>query len=427
MGALVIVESGIGKAIKYYRVKQNMTQENLAEGILSISYLSKIESGHIKPTEEIIDLLSKRLDVDTEHEKKLLDEDKLHEWFQQLLNKDVENAKQTYESYIKELVIFDDSYLFYLLQIYKLRYYLLIQDREKMNEQVATLKTLSRDFTRLEQFYWYKFYGDYFYIKQLNSDALDSYSKAEETLTLLKINEEEMYDLYMSIAIVANHLENIPISIEYTQYCLEHYRKKYDLQKCVECHVLLGLTYRFSKYYVKAEESYKTALDLSDQLNDDSLKRLCYQNIGMLKSLQGYSESAIKYYEQSYQLRVNESGSIKLVSVISLIKEYVKIGSMKEANTWMDTGLDIAKDMNPEDSVYVHEINVYKNIVRQNMNDAWFNYVKKEVLPYLNERKLYVKLNHYLAIIGDYLFENSKYKLASTYYKEANDVANKIL
>ncbi|MEH7802743.1 helix-turn-helix transcriptional regulator, partial [Bacillus pumilus] len=50
----------IGQIIKLYRYKQNMTQSELAEGICSVSHLSKIENGSKEANQDTINLLLER-------------------------------------------------------------------------------------------------------------------------------------------------------------------------------------------------------------------------------------------------------------------------------------------------------------------------------------------------------------------------------
>ncbi|QGS68197.1 helix-turn-helix domain-containing protein [Oceanobacillus sp. 143] len=57
------MRDSVGYRIKYFRSKLNMTQAELSKGIISVSYLSKIENGNADPPEEILELLKNRLDI----------------------------------------------------------------------------------------------------------------------------------------------------------------------------------------------------------------------------------------------------------------------------------------------------------------------------------------------------------------------------
>ncbi|WP_267894866.1 helix-turn-helix domain-containing protein [Lentibacillus sp. Marseille-P4043] len=74
--------------MKLNRLKCGLTQGELAEGIISVSYLSKIEHNQIFPSEEVYNLIFKRLGIDIEEELQLNDfvlEKKCRTWFHALL------------------------------------------------------------------------------------------------------------------------------------------------------------------------------------------------------------------------------------------------------------------------------------------------------------------------------------------------------
>lgn len=51
----------IGQTIKWHRIRQGITQEQLAEGICSSAYLSKLENNQISFNKEIVSQLCERL------------------------------------------------------------------------------------------------------------------------------------------------------------------------------------------------------------------------------------------------------------------------------------------------------------------------------------------------------------------------------
>ncbi len=53
----------IGAVIKKRRLELNLSQESLCKGICAISYLSKIETGQVTASEQVIALLLDRLGV----------------------------------------------------------------------------------------------------------------------------------------------------------------------------------------------------------------------------------------------------------------------------------------------------------------------------------------------------------------------------
>ncbi|WP_279401861.1 helix-turn-helix domain-containing protein [Piscibacillus salipiscarius] len=56
----------VGKLIKWHRNKQKITQEQLAEGICSMTQLSKIENGQVQVNEELLVEIANRLNIPEE-------------------------------------------------------------------------------------------------------------------------------------------------------------------------------------------------------------------------------------------------------------------------------------------------------------------------------------------------------------------------
>ncbi|WP_188208289.1 helix-turn-helix domain-containing protein [Alkalibacillus aidingensis] len=79
------MNQGIGKAIKFHRLKRGLTQKEVSEGIISVSYLSKIENDSIEPPHEVVQSIYERLQITTEQTK--YHKRYINEWFDTLLKK----------------------------------------------------------------------------------------------------------------------------------------------------------------------------------------------------------------------------------------------------------------------------------------------------------------------------------------------------
>src|SRR5690606_7102327 len=88
----------IGSVIKYYRSKNNLTQSQLADGICSISHLSKIESNTYTPHESTIEALLAKMGVQWKKEivKRGRLERQLNDFITCSLHYDVEEMKEQY-------------------------------------------------------------------------------------------------------------------------------------------------------------------------------------------------------------------------------------------------------------------------------------------------------------------------------------------
>src|SRR5699024_6188581 len=76
----------IGSLIKMTRINKGMTQEALAEGIVSMSYLSKIENERTTASPEVINMLCARLGLQLDHKNEETLEETLQTWYSMLFD-----------------------------------------------------------------------------------------------------------------------------------------------------------------------------------------------------------------------------------------------------------------------------------------------------------------------------------------------------
>src|SRR5699024_4989399 len=126
----------IGSYIKLHRQKQEMTQADLAEGIVSFAYLSKIENGKTEASPEVISLLCTRLGIQLDNKKEIEIKEKCQEWFSQLFEandkKEIVHRFNELDSLMEE----NHSEILVLYEIYKIRYFLLVGEYEQALTQI---------------------------------------------------------------------------------------------------------------------------------------------------------------------------------------------------------------------------------------------------------------------------------------------------
>src|SRR5699024_9351135 len=114
----------IGSKIRLHRIKKNMTQEELADGIISVSYLSKIENNQTIASDEVMEFLCQRLDIDY-----IIEEDDnirlyCNRWFKQLLEaRDMRKIKQIRQLMLNYRDKLYNNELSQLIELHMIRYY----------------------------------------------------------------------------------------------------------------------------------------------------------------------------------------------------------------------------------------------------------------------------------------------------------------
>ncbi|QDP39251.1 helix-turn-helix domain-containing protein [Radiobacillus deserti] len=417
----------IGPFIKLHRIKQNMTQEDLADGIVSESYLSKIENQKTTASPDVINLLCSRLGIQLNKEEELNLNNQCQEWFDMLYEV---NSKEEITAKYEELKVLVESHLSdmqVLFEIHKIRYYLILSNPQLALEQINNLKDLSETFTSVQQYYWFKFNGNYNSVVGDFKTAIRFYSLAEEKIGQADISEVETADLRYTIAVTHSKLRNTLEVMDYASKALEDYSKNYNFRRCAQCHILLGISYRRIKVYDKAIKNYNLAQHLAKLNNDKQTIYLTNHNLGYLHSSKGESEKAIHYFNLVIEDDVEEDFEVILKAILAQVKECYKVGDIDKSKALVDKGFEFIKKL-PKSvrQHYYYELQTYFYYLG-NQKEKFEAFVVKEFIPYLKKQKDFVNLVEFATMVGAHYESIKKYKSASAYFKLANSAYEELI
>ncbi|MGB6407302.1 MAG: helix-turn-helix transcriptional regulator [Planococcus donghaensis] len=127
----------VGSIIKYYRTKNGLTQSQLAEGICSISHLSKTESNAYSPHESTIKalLLKMGVQLNKEVEKHKQLERTIGKFVDCSLYYDLETMRKMYEQLENENDYIQSTDLVNQYELYKFRFYIYDHNLTKAEQQ----------------------------------------------------------------------------------------------------------------------------------------------------------------------------------------------------------------------------------------------------------------------------------------------------
>lgn len=418
----------VGKKIRYHRLRLRMTQSELAKGIISVSYLSKIENCISTPAPEILDLLFKKLNITSHSNKTNKIFDLCERWIMSLL----QNKKDVSVEIYKELLLHSkdiaNTSLINLFEIHKLHYFIITRQSKEIKEQLNLLQKLSKKFNGEEKYYWYKILGNYYFSRLLYSKSLNLYLKAKNYLNNnILFLDEEKGNLFYLIAVSSSKLRKSYLVDIYANKALHYYQGTYQMKRCANCHILLGILYHRIGELDKSLKSYQLACTIAENIGDSNILSISNQNMGKLYSVMNKTDKAIEFYLKSYHLRHDSSLVKKIIPISSLMKEYYKKRDYSAAKKWLEIGLTLSRQLTPLDSIYVYEFEVYNYLIKNKGLDKSFEkLVLQEIIPFLKERKLYYEKHIYLQIIANYYFSNRKYKLAAQYFSYASNILTNI-
>ncbi len=411
----------IGSFIKLQRTKQGITLGDLSQGIVSLSYLSKIENLKTEASPEIIQMLCTRLGIQIDNSMENEIKEKSKQWYSMLFEvNDKDEIVRTYEELqaMLDRNLFEDLMLF---EIHKVRYHLVLGEYEKALEMINELTKVSSTFDMEQNYYWFKFRGNYSSVTGDNfKQAMTMYKYAEEKLKQLNLGELEVADLQYAISITHSKLRNTLESIDYANLALDVFMKQYNFIRCAQCHIILGISYSRIKMYDKAIKNYNLAKHLGELDKSKQVIQLTNQNLGHLYSTIGKSEEAIKYYIEVVDDEETQLNG-RLAAITSLIKEYYNIDDIDKTREMIAKALEIlelAKN-NIHYKLYDYMIHTYSYAIN-NEHDKFKSVVTDNFIPYLKKHKDYGNLVVYSNMLGSHFEKLGRYKESVKYYKLAN-------
>ncbi|MCM3719401.1 tetratricopeptide repeat protein [Fictibacillus phosphorivorans] len=410
----------VGQRIRYYRKTKGLTQEELAQGICSVSYLSKIEKGDAKSSEEVINMLCDRLGISPEEVDagKILE--MLNEWNMMMVNRQFEEAAKEYLEIKERMKGVSEPNLLLRYRLFKARYYL-VQEETNLNNARIELDEVKHLFEQLPhdlKFYYYKFEGMYHsFIKQYQQ-ALTYFNKADNQFNqAINISEIEAAIVYYLIALTHNFLLRITSVANYSFKAISIFDREYCYSRSADCQILLGLSYRRARNYEKAEYHLKLALKYSTLFKDDTTSGIIYHNLGYVAACNNEHKKAIERYKKSLIYKESQSVQNTASTLYLLATEYYNLGEIEKARELIVTGLSYVDEDN---EVYYHlKILEYKLEGLDNPELPIF--LSKFAIPYFHEKGILEYEATFSELLADIYFDQGLYKKASQYYRIANN------
>ncbi|MFS0749282.1 helix-turn-helix domain-containing protein [Oceanobacillus sp. 1P07AA] len=413
--------NNIGDIIKLERLKQQIKQTQLAKGICSTSYLSKIENNTTTASDEVINLLLQKLNIELSDQEK--NEDAFIEEIRAISKRArIYREYKFIEEKLNELQYIKNIYrktTFLELQLLILRLTLFFEDKERSTFYLDYLEQEKDNFTPNQQFLFLQckaiFHHTYADIHQ----ALTYFKEALVISSDIVLEGWERADHQYMLAIAYNSCDEVINTIEYGKLSLKYFQRAFIINRTIDCYLLIGIAYKKGNNLKEALDSYELALKMTNEtrmLEDvELLKGVIYQNLGSLSShLQ--PEKVIPYYKKS--LSYKQKANNKLITIFSIVIEYAKYEKWDKVSYWIDQGFTLIKNAPEAHPKYTHHLKVYQDLAK-------YQYITEEVgVAAINYFDGIQDLRHCLKYSGwlaNGFKTRGKYKLASIYFQMSQE------
>ncbi|SOC43252.1 tetratricopeptide repeat protein [Ureibacillus acetophenoni] len=413
----------IGDIIKFKRIEQGISQEELAQGICTNSYLSRIENNHVTPDEEIYRLLLGKLGADYDEViySSIEMEKDLDDWYAHLtkktpLKKELSHYLNLESQLNQGLVIkYKIIYSRYLLTIEKYN-----QAKEILDDVYQVLPSLNN----YEKFIFINTYVVCFTILNKNEDAIQIFEEYTQDHNINYGTKEEHGNLYYNIALCYRRIRSYKACIDYAKRALNEYSDQYHLNRMVQTLVLLGIAYNNIYEWDKSIKYYKQALHIVEQLNifSDYEKIMIYNDLGYCSECQNQYYDAIHYYQSSLKIEPNNFNILS-----NLARTYYKIGDFKEAKVYLNKANQVMESTKVNDSYIISNnlLNCLLFIDYKDMDEIFTTLNSN--FPHIVKNRIYELIIFYSKEFGAILEKHKFYKKSNELYKYAFDAYANLL
>lgn len=418
----------LGDRLKFARLMKGMTQEETAEGIISVSYLSKIENNQVIPGEDVLEWLFRRLGIHWGGNGNTYSWfESVMAWYKAMTDKDVPAAKEKYETVKKQCSESGDAEATVYFQLMRIRYLLLLRDVKGAEAAARSVRDWYEVLDESMRYYYWKFFGLLYYCQEKYEDALQCYQKAEGLLGAERRPNWEEADLAYLLALSYSRLWKVFQCIRYTERALALSQAEYELRRGAECHVLLAICYRRCGEIDKAIECCSLAQKAAKLASDRLLIGIVEHNLGYLKSMKKQYREAVQHYEHSLVYKANAPLADRLITLLALVREHYAAQNYRKALLTAEEGWQLleqdADGMTDHYEYYLH-FSVYRLLLARE-GEELERLLKHEAIPYFQKRKEYEDAAQYAEYLADYYARGRQYKQAAHYYRLSCELLRK--
>jgi HTH-type transcriptional regulator, quorum sensing regulator NprR len=396
---------------------KKMTQDDVAAGIISIPYLSKIENNLIVPSEDVIKLLCDRLEISAISTENKKIEGLMNKLGESLLRNQKDESMKLFLKLEELLEFIEDPNINMLYRVYKIRYFTVMADYEKAIESYTAIKGEYNLFDQTARYLFHKHAGNLHYVTNNYQKSKTDLQEAIKTLPLGIDNyDEEKADTLYITTLTYSKLGSDAAAIQHANACLQFYQSTYNFKKCADIHLLLGVSYRRIKNIDEAIVHYEQAKNISNKINYDFLLGKIEHNLGYLNSLKGYHEKAIDHFKKSLQKK-NDDAVGKVNTYLSLLIEYHKIGDKEKTAYYLEIAEKLAEGLEPESiKVQLYGLKIYKHLLSDRHEELEV-LLRTKALPFFKKTNNFL-YGSYSQLLAEHYEAIGKYKLAVKYYRE---------
>ncbi|WP_239587536.1 helix-turn-helix domain-containing protein [Bacillus pakistanensis] len=359
--------------IKFHREEAGLTQGQLAQGICSVTHLSKIERGITEYSHEITDLLANKLEItmDSERSRYRLLQEKLEKWNNAIImvrSNEIHQLKNEIE--IEPLRFLADFKIQYNLIL--ARYYLFVNEKSKTKEILETVKDQYSLLSPYEQNFLKHVEGIYLFLMENFKSCIEILKQIDHDYP----NEE----FYYHLAIAYHSIRSNIFAYYYGRKALQFFQKTLNILRIIDTEtlILVQLNSKEPHDMEETKQQYEKLLKVCESVNSIDRASKIHHNLAFEYFRRKRYSEAKQAYEKALEL-ITEEAPHYLISLSGYISTCYRGGLLPKAEliNLSKKGLKMAKqNQDPKLSDFV----IHLHTINQSEKEL-YEYIEKTALP----------------------------------------------
>ncbi|MGE8000309.1 helix-turn-helix domain-containing protein [Lysinibacillus sp. NPDC093190] len=403
----------IGQLIKHQRKKQKIKQDDLAIGVCTSSYLSRIENGLVIADEAIYQLLLQRLNIDLHQHTE--DQEQLNEQLEVIWEKIIRHRPLTSKECQKIITYPKTDYIDEIQLKYAIVHcrYLLFENKmveaEKFLEKIKPF--IQWESNRITQMYILTI-SNYYLLTEQYTELINMYHQFDvKHYSKNGRSFEHAYCLY-NLAFAYNRVYQNQKALNYIEAASNVFSHYYAPLFQLNLYLMKAVIFNSLYQFEKAFKEYEASLDLIEHvanLQTPNQMSSIYNNLGYCYECQELFEQAIVNYEKSLTF---ECQSLTVVNYIRTLYRHKNFRKMEEM-------IERYKDLSFQKKHEEYQFEVLSFISNGKIEQLPLKVLEEKALCYFEQQKYYSLILFYAPLFAELYKTLLAYKQASNCYERA--------
>lgn len=415
----------VGDKLRQLRIYKGLSQAELAEGICSTAYLSKVENCKTSPSSKFIEKITKKLEVEPSvfsTDKSIYYTKLIHQLEEKVKRQEElseKNVSTLYLALYETLSMDLHVKVFNLLMKHYIKnnYYTEAQKLYELCEKMIPMETeLSLEDTH-DVFLFYNLLGNYFYTQQQFHSADYYYTKAKDYGSKSQL---ELAKTFYNLSLTKQRIfDDMHISLIYAKQAYDLFEQEGAHSEIINVLISMIVQYIYNQNFEAASHALQAAYDKLEQnpeeKNNTTIFMLEYYN-GRLHEVMGDEEAALKKYMELMEAKEEHSSLVYVYQ--SMVNIYFNQKQWMKVQMYCDRAMLLAEKYQLN-YIYIQLIEVRAKLFLIRQDEVGYMKEMKKALILAREASLGKLIKEIAQTLGDYYMSQRFYKKASEYYKEA--------